>query len=147
MNSERRPVGIWVESPRGAQWAGQGMTRLLGFIIEGIAAAKSHVFRIVVTDEIRDEAEADFNELVAQNGVDFTFHSPRDVGEKGEFFEDLAMFANEHVTVDAWISLFPNQTGAQLLDFHQISVVSYVKLNYAIRTQSQSEANIMYTSF
>jgi glycosyltransferase involved in cell wall biosynthesis len=116
MNSERRPVGIWVESPRGAQWAGQGMTRLLGFIIEGIAAAKSHVFRIVVTDEIRDEAEADFDELVAQNGVDFTFHSPRDVGEKVEFFDDLARYANEHVTVDAWISLFPNQTGAQLLD-------------------------------
>lgn len=116
MTAQRIPVGIWIESPRGAQWANQGMTRLLGFIVEGIAAAKSHVFRIVVTDEIREEAEADFGELVAEAGLDFTFHSPRDVGAKAEYFDDLARFANEHVPVDAWISLFPNQTGAQLLD-------------------------------
>lgn len=114
--AERTPVGIWIESPRGAQWANQGMTRLLGFIVEGLGAAASHVFRIVVTDEIRDEAEADFAELTATAGADFTFHSPRDAGLKVSHFDDLARFANAHVPVDAWISLFPNQTGAQLLD-------------------------------
>lgn len=116
MVDHRKPIGIWIESPRGAQWANQGMTRLLGFIVEGLAAGKDHVFRIVVTNEIREEAEDDFAELIATAGVDYTFHSPRDVGRKAEHFDDLARFANEHVPVDAWISLFPNQTGAQLLD-------------------------------
>ncbi|WP_353216114.1 hypothetical protein [Sandarakinorhabdus sp.] len=111
----RTPIGIWIESPRGAQWANQGMTRLLGFIVEGLAQAGSHVFRIVVTDDIRSEAEADFADLVATAGEDYSFHSPQDMGQTAADFDDLARFADRHVPVTAWISLFPNQLGIKLL--------------------------------
>lgn len=116
--ARRTPIGIWIESPHGAQWTNQGMTRLLGFLVEGLAQAESHVFRIVVTDDIRDEAEDDFAELAARCGADFTFHSPRDADTswKEADFDDLAQFANDHVPVDAWISLFPNQYASRLLN-------------------------------
>lgn len=116
--ARRTPIGIWTETPHGAQWAHQGMTRLLGFLVEGLAASATHVFRIVVTDEIRDEAETDFAELAARVGIDYTFHSPRDVEAVGTVtdFDDLAMFANNHVPVEAWISLFPNQLASRLLN-------------------------------
>lgn len=112
----RIPVGVWIESPRGAQWANQGMTRLLGFLVEGIAASADYVFRIVVTDDIRDEAEADFADLNATRDLDYSFHSPRDAGVKAPEFDDLALFANRHVAVDCWLSLFPNQLSARFLD-------------------------------
>lgn len=112
---ERCPIGVWIESPRGAQWANQGMTRLLGFIVEGIAAGGDYVFRICVTDEIRDEAEADFAGLMATSGLDYTFHSPRDAGMVADSFDDLAHFANRHVDVTCWLSLFPNQLALRFL--------------------------------
>lgn len=112
---ERCPIGIWIESPRGAQWANQGMTRLLGFLVEGIAVGKEYVFRICVTDEIRDEAERDFSGLVATAGLDYTFHSPRDAGVVSKNFDDLALFANRNVDVRSWLSLFPNQLSSRFL--------------------------------
>lgn len=111
----RTAIGVWVESPRGAQWSNQGMTRLLGFLVEGIAQVDNYIFRIVVTDEIREEAEADFAELAATPGVHYSFHSPRDKNKVASDFDQLALFANAYVSVSAWISLFPNQLGARLL--------------------------------
>lgn len=115
LDRDRCPVGVWIESPSGAQWANQGMTRLLGFIVEGIAASENFVFRICVTDEIRDEAEEDFAGLFAQEGVDYTFHSPRDAGFIARDFDDLAIFANKNVEVKSWLSLFPNQLSSRFL--------------------------------
>lgn len=115
LDRNRCPIGVWVESPSGAQWANQGMTRLLGFIVEGIAASESFVFRICVTDEIRNQAEEDFAGLFAQEGVDYTFHSPQDAGNIARDFDDLAIFANRNVDVKCWLSLFPNQLSSRFL--------------------------------
>lgn len=131
----RIPIGIWIESPHGAQWSNQGMTRLLGFIVEGIANDRQYTFRIVVTDDIRDEAEEDFCSLAAVAGVDYTFHSPRDEGCDAADFVDLAHFANAHIEVAAWISLFPNQTALRYLEapvstiFPDAIVLAYFDFN------------------
>ena len=114
--STRHAIGVWIESPEGAQWANQGMTRLLGFLVEGIALSGEHVFRITVTDEIRDQAEEDFADLNATAGIDYTFHSPRDAGVTADHFDELADFANRHVNVKCWLSLFPNQLSSRLLN-------------------------------
>jgi glycosyltransferase involved in cell wall biosynthesis len=114
-DTNRIPIGVWIESPKGAQWANQGMTRLLGFIVEGIAIRDDYVFRITVTDDIRDEAEEDFADLNATKGIDYTFHSPRDANQTAQSFDELAHFANRHVHVTCWLSLFPNQISLRLL--------------------------------
>lgn len=103
----RIPVGIWAQWPAGARWANEGMTRLLGFLIEGIAENRRFVFRIVLPDWIREEAEADLRTLAATEGLDFTLHSPRDHAVAAEDMEQLVDFANDHVPVKGWISIFP----------------------------------------
>jgi hypothetical protein len=67
----RVPVGIWAQWPKGARWSNEGMTRLLGLLIEGIAASDHYIFRVILPDWIRDEAEEDFRTLSATIDVDF----------------------------------------------------------------------------
>lgn len=112
----RPAVGIWAQWPPGARWSNEGMTRLLGFLIEGIAQGGRFVFRIVLPDSVRDTAETDLGSLDATIGRDFTLHSPRDSGMPSESFDDLAQFANKHVPVKGWLTLFPNFTFAKLLE-------------------------------
>lgn len=113
---QRIPVGFWIETPKGVQWTNQGMTRLVGFIIEGAALGQRYIFRVCVTDGIRDEAEEDLATLAAEKGIDYTIHSPRDAGMNAEDFDDLADFANRNVPVEGWISIFPNQLSARFLN-------------------------------
>lgn len=103
----RVPVGIWAQWPRGARWSNEGMTRLVGFLIEGIARDGNFVFRLVLPDWVRDEAEEDLQSLDAVEGSDYTLHSPRDEGFVAEEFAELVDFANTHVPVEGWISIFP----------------------------------------
>ena len=112
----RRAVGIWAQWPKGARWTNEGMTRLLGFLLEGIARGGEFVFRVVLPDTIRGDAERDLRTLNAELGRDFTLHSPRDVSGSAASIAELAAFANEHVPVEAWLTLFPNFSGAKLLD-------------------------------
>lgn len=111
----RRAVGIWAQWPKGARWTNEGMTRLLGFLIEGIARSGGYVFRIVLPDSVRDSAERDLGTLDAEIYRDFTLHSPRDASVEAESFADLADFANQHVPVEAWLTLFPNFVSAKHL--------------------------------
>ena len=104
----RIPVGIWAQWPLGARWSNEGMTRLLGFLIEGIALDRRYVFRVVLPDWIRKEAEADLRTLAAQLGSDFTLHSPVDHGVSATSMGELVSFANRYVDVDGWLSIFPN---------------------------------------
>lgn len=113
---QRIPVGIWVESNPGDQWAHQGMTRLLGFIIEGIAQGGAYQIRLLLPDYTRPEAEEDLKSLNAKEGIDYVLYSPKDFNEKVASFEELAMFANTYVKVDGWLSLFPQYTHATYLD-------------------------------
>lgn len=103
----RVPVGIWAQWPRGFRWSNEGMTRLVGFLIEGIAKNSNFVFRLVLPDWIRDEAEEDLQSLNAVAGRDYTLHSPRDHGLAVKDFDQLVDFANAHVPVEGWLSIFP----------------------------------------
>ncbi|QIL01456.1 glycosyltransferase family 4 protein [Sphingomonas sinipercae] len=112
-----REIGIWAQWPANARWSNEGMTRLLGFLIEG--ASKSggkYLFRVIVPDEVREPAARDLATLDATPGRDFTLHSPNDVGATCETFDALAQFANDHVPVEAWLTLFPNFSSARLLN-------------------------------
>jgi glycosyltransferase involved in cell wall biosynthesis len=119
--TDRLVIGIWAEYPLGASWVNQGMTRLVGFLIEGAAQTARVVFRLVVPDWIRSEAETDLRSLRATGGTDFTLHSLSDanpgmagppeytgsIEEHDRYMNRLATFANEHVRVDGWVSIFP----------------------------------------
>lgn len=112
----RIPVGIWTEWPVGARWTNEGMTRLLGFMIEGVALGQKYVFRIVLPDGVREEAAKDLAALTAYQGVDYTLHSPGDRSVPADDFEALARFANDSVPVEGWIVLFPYFRHALLLN-------------------------------
>lgn len=104
---DRRAIGIWAQWPLGARWSNEGMTRLLGFLIEGIAQNGRFVFRIVLPDWIREEAESDLLSLKATAGLDYSLHSPLDDHQPGETLEELADYANGYVDVECWLSIFP----------------------------------------
>lgn len=113
----RTPVGVWTEWPVGARWANEGMTRLLGFMIEGVAKGKTYVFHIVLPDGVRAEAREDLAALQAVEGVDYVLHSPPpEMKLAADDFEGQARFANASVKVDGWIVLFPYFRHALLLD-------------------------------
>jgi len=113
--AERKSIGFWLESHRGAQWNKQGMTRLIGFLVEGAAISRDVIFHIVLTNEIYKEASEDLATLNAELGVDYCVHAPKSVGSDEDDFVSLAKFANKHVQVDAWISLFPFYENLHLL--------------------------------
>jgi len=118
-SGERIAIGVWIEPHPGGQWAHQGMTRLLGFIIEGAAAGGKYAFHLFLPDYIRDEAQTDFASLAAARGLDYYMHSPRDHDETVDGFTELAHFANRHAKrakVVGWLSLFPQFDQARLLD-------------------------------
>ena len=108
VSSQRIPVGIWAQWPAGARWSNEGMTRLLGFLIEGISEGKRFEFRIVLPDWIRAEAEADLLTLAATKGEDYSLHSPNDYGVQVTTMPELVDFANRYVDVEGWLSIFPS---------------------------------------
>jgi glycosyltransferase involved in cell wall biosynthesis len=119
-------VGVWNEGPPGNRWTNEGMQRLLGFLIEGAAAADLPVvWRVVVPSWLAAEAEADLHSLKALPGVHWTLHAPpppatpalvgMDANTDPEWVHDLAAFANAEVPVDGWLVPFPYFTGATLL--------------------------------
>ncbi|MNS28901.1 hypothetical protein D3C72_608890 [compost metagenome] len=103
----RIPVGVWTEFPPGTKWANEGMSRLLGFLIEGVALGKKYTFRVVLGDGVREAAEEDFAQLAATKGLDYTVHSPNDPSMRPDDYAALARFANAKVPVQGWISMFP----------------------------------------
>jgi glycosyltransferase involved in cell wall biosynthesis len=126
-------VGIWGEAAPGSRWANEGMQRLLGFLIEGAAAADLPVvWRVVVPSWLAAEAEADLRSLKAIPGVHWALHAPpppataeaptpdappvgMDTSTEPAAVRELAAFANAEVPVDGWLVLFPFLTGATLL--------------------------------
>lgn len=103
----RVPVGFWAFGQRTGRWSNEGVIRLVGFLIEGIARDGNFVFRLILPDWIRDEAEEDLKALHAVRGRDYTLHSPRDIGHPGDDFPEIVDFANDHVDVDGWLTIFP----------------------------------------
>lgn len=114
--SERISVGVWTEWPAGARWSNEGMTRLLGFMIEGVATGGEYVFRILLPNGVVEEAREDLASLEAEYGVDYSIHSPPNGDLDDTDFAGLAAYANKAVPVDGWIVLFPYFRNALLLD-------------------------------
>jgi glycosyltransferase involved in cell wall biosynthesis len=121
-------VGVWGEAAPGSRWANEGMQRLLGFLIEGAAAADLPVvWRVVVPGWLAAEAEIDLRSLRASPGVHWTLHTPPQISRPKplrtdalpdmdpEWVHELAAFADAEVPVDGWLVLFPFLSGATLL--------------------------------
>ncbi|EKY25701.1 hypothetical protein [Brevundimonas naejangsanensis] len=113
--SKRVSVGVWTEWVPGARWTNEGMTRLLGYIIEGAAQSGEFIFRIIMIDALREEVRQDLASLSAIEGVDYTIECPNDSAVSNSFPE-LATFANRNVPVEGWIVLYPQFQHALLLD-------------------------------
>jgi glycosyltransferase involved in cell wall biosynthesis len=128
----RRPrVGIWSELPPGSRWANEGIQRIIGFFIEGAAAARSYYLVVCVPTGMAETVREDLRELHAVEfenwevveppegfSINFSDAAQRLAGELGVSQEGArqAIFANQHVDVEAWIISFPHFTGALLLD-------------------------------
>ena len=129
MAAERTPVGIWWELPPGARWANEGVSRVVGFLIEGAASSKKYRFHLVVRRGLGQEVRDDLRSLAAVEDEDWVVHEPSGDQElqylrraAGESRPDataeniaLALFANANVPVDGWIITFPHFTGSMWL--------------------------------
>lgn len=113
--AQRISVGIWTEWYAGARWANEGMTRLLGYIIEGAAKTGRYTFKIIMVDALREEVIQDMSTLNAKYGVDYTIECPKNI-EISNDFKKLAKYANEKIKVEGWIVLYPQFEHALLLD-------------------------------
>lgn len=108
--TNRIEIGIWTEWPDGAGWTNEGMTRLLGFMTEGLSRDRRFAFRVIVNRAIYREARADLNTLAAIEGLDYHVHAPEDDQcEPDDPFdvEGCLKVANSMKSIQAWIVLYP----------------------------------------
>lgn len=124
--AERMPIGIWWELPPGTRWSNEGVSRVIGFLIEGAAIRRTYAFHLVVRAGLADEVRSDLRHLKAEEFVDWEVHEPTAAEESqyhgeavalaqpGEPVEivALALFANARVSVDGWIVPFPHFASA-----------------------------------
>lgn len=127
MPDDRIPIGIWWELPPGARWSNEGVSRVVGFLIEGAARNRRYRFHLVVRRGVATSVRTDLAQLAAQEGRDWVVHEPTEVEERraiaaaerltADDGDDrsttaLALYANDHVAVDGWIVTFPHFTGS-----------------------------------
>jgi glycosyltransferase involved in cell wall biosynthesis len=107
--NRRIVIGIWTEWPRGASWSNEGMTRLLGFLIEGAAVSGRYAFRVVANSFVAEEIRVDFAHLKATKGLDYDIHSPNGTDDPADPLQIKACLAlgNALPDVQAWIILYP----------------------------------------
>ena len=72
----RIAVGIWIELPDYANWSHQGVSRVIGFLIEGAAQRGDIVWRLVAPSGLRNQIAEDLRTLAAREGQDWTLHCP-----------------------------------------------------------------------
>jgi glycosyltransferase involved in cell wall biosynthesis len=130
---DRIAIGIWSELSPGSRWANEGVSRVIGFLIEGAAQTGRLTFRIVVPTGMEQVVEDDLSGLAARKGQDWTVHAPnqsfmadpeRAPGDlRLERLRLLAEFANRQVPVDGWIVAFPFFAGS--LDLHRPKAVLF----------------------
>ena len=114
-------VGIWAEWPSGYKWANEGMTRLVGFLIEGAAASGKVCFTLVIPAQMRAAAHEDLASIAAVEDRDFILRSPEEQGE-GDDLDALVDFANQKVEVDGWLILFPHFSRGVRLDGRKATI-------------------------
>lgn len=120
--AERMPIGIWHELPAGARWKNEGVSRVIGFLIEGAAVRRNYAFHMVIRSSLADQVRDDLRQLDAEEFVDWQLHSPTPEEERhflaqaaaldigGQPIENVAMalFADARVPVEGWIVPFPH---------------------------------------
>lgn len=128
--AERLAIGVWWELPPGTRWTNEGVSRVVGFLIEGGAANRRYHFHVVVRRGMADTVREDLRHLAAVEGQDWTVHEPSESGERRALADAraraapgddrdtaaLALWANAHVPVDGWIITFPHFTGSIYLE-------------------------------
>ena len=128
--AERPVIGVWSEIPPHGRWSHEGISRVVGFMIEGGARLGLFKFVVVVRTGMAAQVTADLRHLHATERRDWdVVEKPADfVAELTPEQEEVvrsfrverdcalqAIFANRHVPVDGWIVTFPQMTGAALL--------------------------------
>jgi glycosyltransferase involved in cell wall biosynthesis len=118
----RTAIGIWSEVSPGSRWANEGVSRVIGFLIEGAAQTGRLTFRIVVSQGLERAVEDDLAPLAARKGQDWTVHAPdasftadpdRALNDiERERVRLLSEFANRHVPVDGWVVTYPFFAGS-----------------------------------
>jgi len=107
----RVPVGLWSELGPGARWANEGVSRVVGFLIEGAAAGRKYTFHILVPHGMGETVREDLRQLSAVEDRDWVVWEPP-APAHGEALSELADFANRNVPVEAWIVTFPHFSGS-----------------------------------
>ncbi len=75
MSVPDRVVGVWTQWQIPFAWEAEGLTRLLGFLIEGAAKRGGTRFAVVVSAAHLPYARAALSKLDAQEGVHWTLHA------------------------------------------------------------------------
>jgi glycosyltransferase involved in cell wall biosynthesis len=78
LSAPQRPaIGVWLEWPAAtvSSFTVEGMSRLLGFLIEGAAQSGCCTFRVVVPSALTDGARDFLRSLDAVEGRDWTLHA------------------------------------------------------------------------
>lgn len=122
---DRVSIGLWSELPPGARWTHEGVSRVVGFLVEGAAAGKKYKFHVVVPRGMADTVKEDLRDLEAVEGLDWQVWEPSEADEarfrkagRGPDVDpnrQLAAFANENVPVEAWVVTFPHFRGSLAL--------------------------------
>ena len=126
----RQPIGIWSEIRGGQRWKNEGVSRVIGFIIEGVAKEKKYTFHLVVQHGLAGEVREDLRGLKAKEGEDWIVYEPTAADVRAwssdKRFSELdidsrlaactALMANSEIDVDGWIVSFPHFSGALHLD-------------------------------
>lgn len=126
-DTERGQIGIWSELPPGARWANEGISRIVGFLIEGAAESSEFTFHVLVPRGMAETVRTDLRTLHARENYDWVVDEPTQEFEHEWARKNsnetrraaapalLAAYANAHVRVDGWINTFPHFTGSRLL--------------------------------
>jgi glycosyltransferase involved in cell wall biosynthesis len=127
----RRHIGLWSELRAGSRWTNEGVSRVIGFIVEGAAQGNEYTFHLVVDRALAAEVRSDLRGLDAVEGRDWVLWSPEEdeekrlrtaIGRNPDLSEHelavsvLAEFANRNVPVEGWVITFPHFTGALRLE-------------------------------
>ena len=123
-NKRRVKIGLWTELPKGARWTNEGVSRVVGFLIEGAAQTQGLHFVVVVPHGMARVVEDDLRSLSASEGLDWTVvegpagsvDAQANIGPASDDHDEnmvkLANFANEQVDVAGWVVTFPFFTGS-----------------------------------
>lgn len=69
--ASRPKIGVWLERTEGASFAVEGMSRFLGFLIEGAAKSQCCIFCVAVPPSSAEQARSFLRGLQAREGVDW----------------------------------------------------------------------------